>query len=167
MLGRTCSLFFRQVVASFITFYFRLRPSSSGRRLPQWLSILIGLPVNESRLGSFYCHDQGACKVCSYCVFCSSGASRPAAPEGAPGGPPHRKCTSCLPNPRKKITAASANRKGPLCTLNACWAACAAGTGRLWSKRAVRNMWQCMGDTAAGGSDSSRRLLFFHGLYRP
>ena len=34
-------------------------------------------------------------------------------------------------------------------------------------KRAVRNMWQCMGDTAAGGSASSRRLLFFHGLHRP
>ena len=34
-------------------------------------------------------------------------------------------------------------------------------------RRGVRNMWGNIGDIAAGGSDSSRRLLFFHGLYRP
>jgi hypothetical protein len=38
---------------------------------------------------------------------------------------------------------------------------------RLGNKQGVRNMRQRMGETATRGCISCRRLLFFHGLYRP
>ena len=68
----------------------QLQPSTqtqvSGRR-PD-MSILTGLPMDESRLGSVYCHDRGACDAFTCFVFSGSGAVRPAPPKGRQGSRP-------------------------------------------------------------------------------
>ena len=61
----------------------RDRPRAlAARARPGLLPVVKHLLVHESRLGSFYCHDQGACDACCCCVSSASRAVRLPPPKG-------------------------------------------------------------------------------------